>query len=74
MRSPRYAAVAEASAAGILFPLSIVAGYLLGKWVGARLGLGSVPAFLGAALGVAAAFVNLYRLLRRLEDRTKDGS
>ena len=68
-KSPRYAVVARASAAGILFPLSIVAGYLLGKWIGRALGLASWPAFLGAALGVAAGFWNLYRLLRGLEER-----
>jgi Putative F0F1-ATPase subunit Ca2+/Mg2+ transporter len=67
-RSPRYAAVARASAAGLLFPLSIVAGFLLGKWVGRALGLGAWPAFLGAALGVGAGFWNLFRLLRGLEE------
>jgi positive regulator of sigma E activity len=65
--TPRYAVVARASAAGILFPVSIVAGYLLGKWLGKALGLGEVPAFVGAALGAAAGFWNLYRLLRGLE-------
>jgi hypothetical protein len=64
---PRYAVVARASAAGILFPLSIVAGYLLGKWIGGWLGLGTAPAFIGAALGAAAGFWNLYRLLIGLE-------
>jgi hypothetical protein len=68
VRSPRYAIVARASAAGILFPLSIVAGYLLGRWIGRALGAGEWPAFLGAALGVAAGFWNLYRLLRGLEE------
>jgi len=59
--------VARASAAGILFPVSIVGGYLLGKWVGAGLRVGIWPAFVGAALGAAAGFWNLYRLLRGLE-------
>jgi len=59
--------VARAGAAGILFPLSIVAGYLLGKWVGAALDVGTWPAFVGAALGAAGGFWNLYRLLRGLE-------
>ncbi len=63
--------VAQASAAGILFPLSIVAGYLVGKWIGSALGLGEAPAFIGAALGVGAGFWNLYRLLRGLENAEK---
>lgn len=61
--------IARASAAGILFPLSIVAGYLLGKWVGNWLHLGQWPAFVGAGLGVAAGFWNLYQLLIGLEGR-----
>ena len=67
-KSPRYGLVARASAAGILFPLSIVAGYLLGKWLGGALKAGTWPAFVGAALGAGAGFWNLYRLLRGLED------
>jgi hypothetical protein len=67
-RSPRYAVVARASAAGILFPTCIVAGYLLGKWLGGALGLATWPAFAGAALGAVAGFWNLYRILRGLED------
>jgi hypothetical protein len=61
--------LARASAAGILFPVSIVAGYLLGKWIGGLLGLPEWTAFVGAALGVLAGFWNLYRLLTGLEDR-----
>ena len=41
------------------------AGYLLGKWAGAALGLGMVPAWLAGALGLVAAFVNLLRLTGR---------
>jgi hypothetical protein len=66
-RSSRYALVAEASAAGLFFPVAIVAGYLLGKWAGGWLGWGEAPALLGAALGVVAAFANLYGFLRRSE-------
>jgi predicted MFS family arabinose efflux permease len=67
VKRPRYAVVAEASAAGILFPASLVAGYLLGRWVGRALGWGDLPAFIGAGLGALAGFWNLYRLLRRFE-------
>ena len=67
-RQPRYAIVARASAAGILFPLSIVAGYLIGRWLGRALGWSEVPAFAGAALGAVAGFWNLYRLLRGLDE------
>jgi positive regulator of sigma E activity len=68
MRS-RYAAIAEGSAIGIFFPVAIVAGYLAGKWLGRLLGLGEAVALAGAGLGVAAAFLNLLRFLRRLEQK-----
>ena len=63
----RLAIVARASAAGILFPLSLVAGWFLGKWVGSALGLGVAPAYVGAVLGVGAGFWNLFRILRGME-------
>jgi hypothetical protein len=44
----------------------------MGKWIGRAFGVGAWPAFLGAALGVAAGFWNLYRLLSGLEER-EDG-
>jgi hypothetical protein len=66
-RPPRYGLVAEGSAVGIFFPVAIVAGYLAGKWLGGWLGLGEAAALAGAGLGVAAAFLNLWRFLRRLE-------
>ncbi len=69
--SPRYAIVARASAAGVIFPLSIVAGYLLGNWLGKAVGWGDAPALVGAMLGAAAGFWNLYRLLRALDSGGK---
>jgi len=47
--------------------LSLVAGWFLGKWLGLALGLGLAPAYVGAVLGVAAGFWNLYRILRGME-------
>jgi hypothetical protein len=60
-----YTFVGEASTAGLLFLLLPAAGYLSGKWLGGFLGLGLVPAWMGAAAGLAAAFVNLLRLVKR---------
>ena len=61
----RYALVAEATTAGLLFLLGPAAGYFLGKWIGAALGIGRIPAYVGAALGLLAAFVHLVRLTSR---------
>jgi len=61
----RYQLVAEGSAAGLMFLVSPLAGYFLGKWLGQALGLGIIPAYAGAGLGLAAAFLNLLRLVNR---------
>ena len=61
----RYQFIAEATTAGLLFLLTPVAGYFLGKWVGEWLGIGRVLAYLGAAVGLVSAFVNLLRLVGR---------
>ena len=57
--------VAEATSAGLLFLLGPAAGYFLGKGLGDALGFGRVPAWIGAALGLVSAFVNLVRLTGR---------
>ena len=66
-RPSRYALVAEGSAVGLFFPVAIVAGYLVGKWIGKLLDASEVAALVGAGLGAVAAFVNLWRFLKRLE-------
>ncbi|HYB52587.1 MAG TPA: AtpZ/AtpI family protein [Thermoanaerobaculia bacterium] len=64
--SSRASFLAEGSTAGVLFLAGPVAGYFLGKWLGQWLGLGSVPAWIGAALGLVSAFVHLLRLVSRI--------
>ena len=63
--SSRYRLIAEASTAGLLFVLSPLAGYFLGKWLGETLGLGRILAYAGVLLGLVSAFVNLFRLVGR---------
>jgi hypothetical protein len=63
--SSRYALVAEATTAGLMFLLAPLAGYFLGKWIGRWLHLGPVPSYAGAALGLVSAFVHLIRLTGR---------
>jgi len=61
----RYALVAEGTAAGLLFLLGPAAGYFLGKWIGGALGIGLIPSYVGAALGLVGAFLHLLRLTSR---------
>ena len=61
----RYALVAEATSAGLLFLIGPAAGWFLGKWIGGALGIGPVPGYVGAALGLVGAFLHLIRLTSR---------
>ena len=63
---PRASYLAEGTSAGVLFVAAPVAGYFLGKWLGAATGLGTVPAWIGGVLGLAGAFVHLFRLAARI--------
>jgi hypothetical protein len=63
--SSRYALAAQATTAGLLFLLIPAAGYFLGKWIGEWLGLGRIPSWIGAVLGLISAFVNLVRMTGR---------
>ncbi len=65
MDNSRYALVAEATTAGLMFLLGPAAGYFLGKWIGGWLHLGPVPSYVGAALGLVSAFLHLIRLTSR---------
>jgi hypothetical protein len=67
--APRYQLIAEGSAAGLLFLLSPLSGYLLGKWLGELLGWGSVLGYAGALLGLVAAFLNLFKLVARVSGK-----
>ena len=67
--APRYQLIAEGSAAGLLFLLSPLSGYELGKWLGQLLGWGSVLGYAGAVLGLVAAFLNLFKLVARVSGK-----
>ena len=67
--SSRYRLIAEGSTAGLLFLISPLAGYLLGKWLGQLLLAGLWPAYGGAVLGLVAAFWNLLKLVNRVTGR-----
>lgn len=64
--SGRAAFLAEGTAAGLLFLAAPVAGYFLGGWLGELLRARKAPAWIGAVLGLASAFVHLFRLVARI--------
>ncbi|MCA1580090.1 MAG: AtpZ/AtpI family protein [Acidobacteria bacterium] len=62
----RASAIGEGTSAGLLFLAGPLLGYFLGRWMGGRFGWGEAPAWIGGGLGLAAAFVNFFRLAGRL--------
>jgi hypothetical protein len=66
-------AAGEALAAGILLPLCVVGGYLLGRWTGRAFGLTDVLGYGGGALGAVAGFWNLFRIGNRSSSSGKSG-
>lgn len=61
--------VAEYSQVGLVFPLALVVGFFLGRWLGDWLGGPMVGAAVGVLLGTVAGFYNLFKTLRRIEQR-----
>ena len=54
-------AVYEAASLGLLFPLAIGIGYLLGRWLDGLFGIKPWLTIIFTVFGIAAAFVNLFR-------------
>jgi len=61
-QKPEYDQLAEAWMLGLMFPLSIVAGFLAGWGVDHFFATGSWGRIIGTGLGIAAAFINLFRV------------
>ena len=62
----RATAIAEGTSAGLLFIAGPLAGWFAGGWISGLAGWGDAPRWIGGALGLAAAFVNFFRLAQRL--------
>jgi len=50
---------------GIIFGLAICIGYFGGKWIGGKLGNETAGWIVGFVMGVAAAFMEMFRAIAR---------
>jgi F0F1-type ATP synthase assembly protein I len=57
---------------GMMFPVSIAFGMLIGRWLDNRLGTSPWLMLLGFALGVATAMRELLRAVAKLDDEPDD--
>ena len=60
-----YRALYEAATLGLVFPIAIGVGYLLGRWLDSVFGTYPWLTIVFSALGIAAGFVNLFRASAR---------
>ena len=70
--NPKYQA-GELLSVGIMFPACIGIGYGMGYWIDRWAGTQSVFKLVFLLLGIAAAFINLFRVIRWM-DRGDDSS
>jgi F0F1-type ATP synthase assembly protein I len=54
---------------GFSFPLCIVLGFFLGRWIGGLFGRSGTGQWVGLVWGIAAAFWELYKVNRRMARR-----
>lgn len=65
--------VLDLSAVGLAFPIALLLGYFGGRMVGEWLGSAQVGGMIGALLGIAGGFYNLYKMVSRLAPRGGGG-
>lgn len=58
---------------GMVFPIAILLGWFLGKWIGGRLGHPEGGALVGLAWGVATGFYELYKVAMKLNRKSPQG-
>lgn len=72
-RWAEYRELAEYSIVGLVFPVALVVGYLLGRAVGSLFGAAALGGVIGGVFGLVAGFYNVYKAARRLDRRDRPG-
>lgn len=57
----------ELTSIGMVFPIAIVLGYFLGRWLGGLFGHPKPGQWIGLALGIATGFWELYKVTMHLD-------
>ena len=58
--------ILDLSAVGLAFPVALLIGYFAGRTIGGWLGNAQVGSLVGALLGIAGGFYNLFKMVSRL--------
>jgi len=57
----------ELMSLGMVFPIAIVLGYFLGRWLGGLVGHPQQGQWIGLGFGIATGFWELYKVTMRLD-------
>lgn len=57
---------------GLNFPIAILLGFFIGRWIGGKFGYETEGKYIGLAWGVAAAFYELYKVSKRMIKQDED--
>jgi hypothetical protein len=58
--------ILDLSAVGLAFPIALLIGYFGGRTIGGWLGNAQLGSLIGALLGIAGGFYNLFKMVSRL--------
>lgn len=62
-----YRSLGEYTSLAFVFPISMLLGFFFGRWLGGWFGSPGIGSAIGLVFGTGAAFLSLFRSLRRLE-------
>jgi len=65
-KRPKPSAMGEGMSLAWFFPLAIVFGALVGRWIGGYFGRQALGTILGAVWGVISGFYEVFKVSRRL--------
>ena len=60
------------SVIGTVFPVSLVLGYLAGRWIGGWFEAARMGGLIGALLGIVAGFYNMFKMVSRFGSKPGD--
>jgi ATP synthase protein I len=69
MPDSKYKQLGDLLSLGIMFPVCIAIGYGIGYFLDARFGTHSVFKAIFLLFGIAAAFINLFRTVNKVNDK-----
>ena len=62
------------SVIGMVFPIALLMGYFAGRSVGGWLGNPSLGGIVGALLGIASGFYNIWKMMERYASKPEGGA